>query len=162
MIYEERLKLVIFKDQGVRPIPGSFLFAKLMMMLSTPAGDARYASQDPRFIQSTLSHTISNPICNRSAFFLRRTQQRLIWWPRLNVLSFLGNLNLMFLSYKIYVDVTNSYQRAICSVMLVIYYMGSVSFVLAGDQIYYSPLIFYCVKTGGGFDCNRGERGCNN
>ena len=37
------------------------------------ATDTRYASQDP-FIQSTLSHTISTPICTRSAFFLRRTQ----------------------------------------------------------------------------------------
>ena len=38
------------------------------------AGDARCASQDP-FIQSTLPHTISTPICFSSAFFLRRTQQ---------------------------------------------------------------------------------------
>ena len=56
--------------------PGSLSFAKLVMMSSAPAksaGDARYASQDP-FIQSTLSHTISTPICIRSAFFLRSTQ----------------------------------------------------------------------------------------
>ena len=52
----------------------SLLFAKLVMMSSAPAksaGDARYASQDP-FIQSTLSHTISTPICIRSAFFVRK------------------------------------------------------------------------------------------
>ena len=52
-------------------IPGSLSFAKLVMMSSAPAksaGDARYMSQDP-FIQST-SHTISTPICIRSAFFL--------------------------------------------------------------------------------------------
>ena len=43
----------------------SLSFAKLVMMSSTPAksaGDARYAFQDP-FIQTTLSHTISTPIC---------------------------------------------------------------------------------------------------
>ena len=54
-------------------IPGSFSFAKLAMMLSAPAksaGDARYAS-----IHSLLSLAISTPICIRSAFFLRRTQQ---------------------------------------------------------------------------------------
>ena len=56
--------------------PGSLSFAKLVMMSFAPAksaGDARYASQDP-FIQPTFSHTISTPICIRSAFFLRRTQ----------------------------------------------------------------------------------------
>ena len=56
--------------------PGSLSFAKLVMMSFAPAksaGDTRYASQDP-FIHSTLSHTISTPICIRSAFFLPRTQ----------------------------------------------------------------------------------------
>ena len=56
--------------------PGSLSFAKLVVMSSAPAkssGDPRYASQDP-IIQSTLSHTISTPICIRSEFFLRRTQ----------------------------------------------------------------------------------------
>ena len=50
--------------------PGSLSFAKLVMMSSAPAkstGDARYASQDP-FIQSTLFHTISTPICIRNVF----------------------------------------------------------------------------------------------
>ena len=59
--------------------PGSLSFAKLVMMSSAPAksaGDARYASQDS-FIQSTLSHTISTPVCIRSAFFLRRTQKEI-------------------------------------------------------------------------------------
>ena len=74
--------LVIIKDWGVHSmilIPGSLSFAKLVMMSSAPAksvGDARYASQGP-FIhgnQRWLSHTISTPICIRSAFFLRRTQ----------------------------------------------------------------------------------------
>ena len=54
-------------------IPGSLL-CQVVMTSSAPAksaGDARYASQDP-FIQSRLSHTISTPICIRSAFFLRR------------------------------------------------------------------------------------------
>ena len=71
------IKQVIIKDKGTRSMsPGSLSFAKLAMMSCAPAnsaGDARYASQDP-FIQSTLSHTISTPICIRSAFFLRRTQ----------------------------------------------------------------------------------------
>ena len=65
-------------------IPGSLSFAKLVIMSSAPAksaGDARYASQDT-FIQSTLSHTISTPICIRSAFFLRRTQQGLSFGAR--------------------------------------------------------------------------------
>ena len=68
------------KDLGVCSmisIPGSPYFANLVMMSSAPTksvGDARYASQDP-FIQSTLSHAILTPICNRSAFFLRRTQK---------------------------------------------------------------------------------------
>ena len=47
-------------------------------MSSTPAksaGGARYASQ-ATFIHSTLSHTISSPICTRSAFFLGRTQSK--------------------------------------------------------------------------------------
>ena len=72
-------KLVIIKDQGVPSmisIPGSLSIVKLMMMSSTPAksaGGIRYASQDP-FIQSTLSHTISIPICIRSALVLRRTR----------------------------------------------------------------------------------------
>ena len=56
-------------------IPGSLSFAKLVMMSSAHVksicGDARYASQDP-FIQSTLSLTISTPICIRSAFFLHQ------------------------------------------------------------------------------------------
>ena len=55
------------------------LFATLVMMLSTPAksaGDASYASQDPFVDRSTvMSPTISTPICIRSTFFLRRTQQ---------------------------------------------------------------------------------------
>ena len=56
---------------------GSLPFVKLGTMSSAPAksaGDPRYSSQDP-FIQSTLSDIISTPICVRSAFFLRRTQQ---------------------------------------------------------------------------------------
>ena len=56
--------------------PGSPSFDKLVMMSSAPAKsarDARYMSQDP-FIQSTLPHTISTPICIRSGFFLRRMQ----------------------------------------------------------------------------------------
>ena len=60
--------------------PGSLSFAKLLMMSSIPvksAVNARYASQDP-FVQSTLFHTISTPICISSAFFLRRTQQLLL------------------------------------------------------------------------------------
>ena len=63
-------------------LPGSLSFAKLVTMSSAPAksaGDARYACQDP-FIQSTMSHTISTPICIRSAFFLhvRRTQLHIV------------------------------------------------------------------------------------
>ena len=74
------LFLVIIINKEVRsmiPIPGSLSFAKLVMMSSAPAkpaGDARNVSQDP-FIQSTLSHTISTPICLRSAFSLHRTQE---------------------------------------------------------------------------------------
>ena len=59
--------------RSIISIPGSLSFTKLVMMSSVPAkstGDDRYASQDP-FIQSTLSHTISTPICIRTAFFLR-------------------------------------------------------------------------------------------
>ena len=51
--------------------PGSLSLAKLMMMSSAPAKsaeDVKYASKDP-FIQSTLFHTISTPICIWSAFF---------------------------------------------------------------------------------------------
>ena len=51
--------------------PGHLSFTKLVMISPAPAksaGDARYASQDP-FIQSTLSHIISTPICIRSTFF---------------------------------------------------------------------------------------------
>ena len=58
-------------------IPGSLSFAKLVMMspaAAKSAGDARYASQYP-FNQSTLSHSISTPICIRSAFFLCRIQK---------------------------------------------------------------------------------------
>ena len=54
--------------------PGSLSFAKLVMMSSVPtksAGRARYASHDP-FISTTLSHTISTPIC--SFYNVRRTQ----------------------------------------------------------------------------------------
>ena len=77
------LLLVIIKDKGVCSMsPGSLSFAKLVMMSSAPAkssGDARYVSQDP-FIQSTMSHTISTPICIRSAFFLhvRPTQLHVV------------------------------------------------------------------------------------
>ena len=56
-------------------MPGSLSFAKLMIISSAPAnsvGGARCASQDP-FFQSTLSHTISTPVCIRSALFLHRT-----------------------------------------------------------------------------------------
>ena len=56
--------------------PGSLSFAKLVRMSSSPvksAGDAGYASQYP-FIQSTLSHTISTPICIGSALVLRQMQ----------------------------------------------------------------------------------------
>ena len=55
--------------------PQSLSFAKLLMMSSAPAkseGDARYTQHDP-FIQSTLTHTISTPICIRNTFLLRRT-----------------------------------------------------------------------------------------
>ena len=59
---------------GVRLIsPGSLSFAKLVTMSSAPAksaGDARYAFQ---FIQSTLSHTISSPICIRSVLSTSNT-----------------------------------------------------------------------------------------
>ena len=63
--------------------PGSLPFAELVIMSAAPAksaGYARYASQDP-FIQSTMSHTISTPICIRSAFFLpvRRTQLHVVF-----------------------------------------------------------------------------------
>ena len=54
--------------------PSLFLLCQVVMMSSAPvksAADARYASQD-LFIQSMLSHTISTPICIRSAFFLLR------------------------------------------------------------------------------------------
>ena len=51
-------------------ILGSLFFAWLVMMSSTPAksaGDTRYMPQDP-LIQSTLSHTISTPVCINSVF----------------------------------------------------------------------------------------------
>ena len=70
--------------------PGSLSFAKLVVMSFAPAKsaeDTRYASQDP-FIQSTLSHTSSTPICIRSAFFLRRTQLIIFEIHVLNLLSF--------------------------------------------------------------------------
>ena len=60
-------------------IPGSL---SAVMMPTAPAktsaGDARYASQDPFIPAINIVHTISTPICIKSAFFLRRVQLSLI------------------------------------------------------------------------------------
>ena len=88
-------------------IPGSLSFAKLVMMSSAAAksaGDARYTSLDP-IIQSTLSHTITTPICIRSVFFLRQMQRSLgrkeIFWkfqiPTLKVMLFFKTNELTYL-----------------------------------------------------------------
>ena len=63
--------------------PGSLSFANLVMMSSASANSAGGGGgggegceiRVPRSIQSTLCHAISTPICIRSGFFLRRTQQ---------------------------------------------------------------------------------------
>ena len=63
-------------------IPGSLSFANLVMMSSTPGKLNLRGMPDmhPKIhsFVDLLSNTISTPICIRSAFFLRQTQQTLI------------------------------------------------------------------------------------
>ena len=76
-LHVDKVGLLTIKDWGVRSIPDSLSFAKLVMMPFAPAksaGEARYASQDPFILAINVRcPIISSQICIRSAFFLRRT-----------------------------------------------------------------------------------------